>query len=55
MTWKTLRPPCRWDGKRFLRSAGTNTAGHCMPLAWCTVAIVTASGVAYPTSASLSA
>ena len=46
MTWKSPRPPCRLAGKRFLRSAGTKTAGHCIPLAWWTVEIVTASGVA---------
>ena len=55
ITWKTFSPPWRLDGNRFFRSAGTNTAGHCIPLAWWTVAIVTASGVAYPASASLSA
>jgi hypothetical protein len=31
-----LRPPPRL-GKRFRTSCGTNTTGHCSPLAWCTV------------------
>ena len=38
------RPPCLLAGKRFLRSAGTNTTGHCIPLAWWIVMIRTASG-----------
>ena len=33
-------------GKRFLEQRGTNTTGHCIPLAWWTVMIRTASGFA---------
>ena len=38
-----------------LRRQGMKTAGHCIPWPGCTVVSVTASGVAYPTSASDSA
>ena len=43
-SWRNFRATAERDlqprfGKRFRTSCGTNTAGHCNPLAWCTVMI----------------